>query len=79
MYSSRDKDSLPLGKVYKCQARGRQGESLHKETERVAKRTHCTGCAAGGFPSGLGWEVRLGYTSVSYSWVGLALSSEFVN
>ena len=26
----------------------------------VVRRTQSTGCAAGGFPSGLGWEVRLG-------------------
>ena len=24
------------------------------------RRTQSAGCAAGGFPSGLGWEVRLG-------------------
>ena len=28
--------------------------------ERVVRRTQSEGCAAGGFPSGLGWEVRLG-------------------
>ena len=44
------------------------------ETERVVRRTQGAGCAAGGFPSGLGWEVRL-----SCLWVGLALSSGFVN
>ena len=27
---------------------------------RVVRRTQSTGCAPGGFPSGLGWEVRLG-------------------
>ena len=26
----------------------------------VVRRTQSAGCAAGGFPSGLGWEVRLG-------------------
>ena len=30
------------------------------ETEKVVRRTQGAGCAAGGFPSGLGWEVRLG-------------------
>ena len=31
-----------------------------EERERVVRRTRSEGCAAGGFPSGLGWEVRLG-------------------
>ena len=30
------------------------------ETERVVRSTQSAGCAAGGFPAGLGWEVRLG-------------------
>ena len=32
----------------------------HGGEERVVRRTQSEGCAAGGFPSGLGWEVRLG-------------------
>ena len=34
--------------------------NLTETGERVVRRTQSEGCAAGGFPSGLGWEVRLG-------------------
>ena len=30
------------------------------ETGRVVRRTQSAGCTAGGFPSGLYWELRLG-------------------
>ena len=36
----------------------------HGGEERVVRRTQSEGCAAGGFPSGLGWEVRLGWTGI---------------
>ena len=32
----------------------------HRGEERVVRRTQSEGCAAGGFPSGLGWEVGTG-------------------
>ena len=52
---------------------------IDRDRELFVKRTQGTGCAAGGFPSGLGWEVRLSCLCVS--WVGLAWSGyrvEFV-
>ena len=54
-------------------------EHRRRETERVVRHTQGVGGAAGGFPSGLGWEVRLGCLCVEDSWFGRALSCEFVN
>ena len=34
--------------------------NLTETEERVVRHTQSEGCAAGGFPSSLGWEVRLG-------------------
>ena len=53
---------------YKSQAPGTHG----KETKRVVRRTQGSGCAAGGFPSGLGWEVRLScfYVVAGLDWYG---------
>ena len=34
-------------------------EHMRGETERVLRRTQGAGCAAGGIPSGKGWEVSV--------------------
>ena len=41
----------------KCQAGGRH--ETRRQREREVRHTQGVGCATGGFPSSLGWEVRL--------------------
>ena len=36
-----------------------RGKTRDTETEREVRHTQGAGCAAGGFPSSLGWELRL--------------------